>query len=96
MPHLFLIYTTTIILLFSILVKLFLHCSIASIVAGVVGGLEFLYQFVDLLLAVIIIPNVIGICLMADQVKSVKDDFFSRPGFYSPSSERTTVPPGNK
>jgi AGCS family alanine or glycine:cation symporter len=49
---------------------------IAAIAAGVAGGLEFLYQFVDLLLAAIIIPNVIGVCMMSGQVKSIKDDFF--------------------
>jgi AGCS family alanine or glycine:cation symporter len=54
---------------------------IASIAAGVVGGLEFLYQFVDVLLAAIIIPNVIGVCAMSGQVKEIKDDFFNDPRY---------------
>ena len=61
---------------------------IASIIMGVVGGLEFLYQFVDLLLASIIIPNVVGICLMSDQVKAIKDDFFLNPEFYPGARKR--------
>jgi AGCS family alanine or glycine:cation symporter len=55
---------------------------IAAIAMGVVGGLEFLYQFVDLLLAAIIIPNVMGVCMMSGQVKDLKEDFFGNPEFF--------------
>ena len=60
---------------------------VASIAAGVMGGLEFLYQFVDIMLAAIIIPNVIGVCAMSGQVKEIKDDFFGNPEFYPPAGK---------
>jgi AGCS family alanine or glycine:cation symporter len=60
---------------------------VASIAAGVIGGLEFLYQFVDVLLAAIIIPNVIGVCAMSGQVKEIKNDFFGNPKFYPPAAK---------
>ena len=37
--------------------------------------LEFLYQFLDILLATIVVPNMIGLVLMAGQVKEMKDEF---------------------
>jgi AGCS family alanine or glycine:cation symporter len=61
---------------------------IGSIAMGVIGGLEFLYQFVDVLLAAIIIPNVIGVCMMSGQVKEIKEDFFSNPEFYPPAVKK--------
>jgi AGCS family alanine or glycine:cation symporter len=36
--------------------------------------LEFLYQFLDIFLATIVLPNVIGLVLMSGQVKEMKDE----------------------
>lgn len=55
---------------------------ILSIFLGAVGGIEFLYQFLDILLAGIIIPNMIGVVLMTKEVKEMKNEFFGNPKFY--------------
>lgn len=49
----------------------------ASIVLGAYGGIEFLYQFLDLLLGLVIIPNMIGLLLLSNEVKELKDEFFN-------------------
>lgn len=51
-----------------------------AILAGALIELEFLYQFLDIFLATIVIPNVIGLVLMAGQVKEMKDEFLSSVG----------------
>ena len=43
--------------------------------AGSMIELEFLYQFLDILLATIVLPNMIGLVLMSGQVKEMKDEF---------------------
>jgi AGCS family alanine or glycine:cation symporter len=48
---------------------------IAAILAGAMMRLELLYQFLDIFLATIVIPNVIGLILMSGQVKKIKNDF---------------------
>ena len=53
-----------------------------AIMAGAVLSLEFLYQFLDLFLATIVIPNVIGVVLLSGKVKELKDEFLSDPIFY--------------
>lgn len=55
---------------------------VLTIILGTFGGIEFLYKFLDILLATIIVPNVIGLVLMSGQVKTLKDEFFSNPKFY--------------
>ncbi|UCC38321.1 MAG: sodium:alanine symporter family protein, partial [Candidatus Aminicenantes bacterium] len=54
-----------------------------SILLGAVGGLKFLYQFLDILLATIVIPNVLGLILMTGKIRQLKNEFFSNPEFYS-------------
>ena len=46
-----------------------------AILAGSMIELEFLYQFLDIFLATIILPNMIGLVLMSGQVKEMKDEF---------------------
>ena len=55
---------------------------ILSIFLGAVGGIQFLYQFLDILLASIIIPNMIGLVLMRKEIKELKDEFFSNKKYY--------------
>ncbi len=55
---------------------------LASIALGVYGGIEFLYNFLDILLATIIIPNMIGLIMLSGEVKELKDEFFSNPKYY--------------
>ena len=56
---------------------------LASIFLGAYGGLEFLYQFLDLLLGIIIIPNMLGLLLLSGEVKELKDEFFNNPKYYN-------------
>ena len=51
---------------------------LGAILVGSVMNLELLYQFLDIFLATIVIPNVIGLVLMSGRVKKVKDDFLGR------------------
>ncbi len=53
-----------------------------SIILGVYGGIEFLYNFLDILLATIIIPNMIGLIVLSGEVKDLKDEFFGNPKYY--------------
>lgn len=59
-----------------------------SIVLGVYGGIEFLYNFLDILLATIIIPNMIGLLMLSGEVKDLKDEFFSNPKYYPKAKAR--------
>ena len=55
---------------------------LGAIIAGVIGGIEFLYQFLDILLATIIVPNMIGLLIMSGEVNDLKNEFFSDPKYY--------------
>ncbi|SIS95706.1 alanine/glycine:cation symporter family protein [Salimicrobium salexigens] len=49
---------------------------LVAIVLGAIGGLKFIWQFLDLLLAMIVIPNMIAVVFLSKQVKSITDDYF--------------------
>ena len=59
-----------------------------AIMMGALGGLEFLYQFLDIMLALIIIPNMIGLVLLSGKVKDLKDEFFNNPEFYDKAKSK--------
>lgn len=59
-----------------------------AIVAGTFGGLEFLYQFLDIMLATIIIPNMIGLLMMSGEVRDLKNQFFNDPKYYPKAKVR--------
>ncbi|MDL2327240.1 sodium:alanine symporter family protein [Ruminococcaceae bacterium OttesenSCG-928-A11] len=59
---------------------------IGAIFMGAFGGLEFLYSFLDLLLACIIVPNMIGLVIMAGDVNKLKNEFFGDPK-YNPKAK---------
>lgn len=60
---------------------------LVAIFLGTYGGLEFLYNFLDILLASICIPNIIGIILLRNEVKDLKNDFFNNPEYYPGAKE---------
>ncbi|MGL5257821.1 MAG: alanine:cation symporter family protein, partial [Proteocatella sp.] len=62
--------------------KVMKFINVAAIVLGAIGGIEFLYQFLDLLLAMVIIPNMIGLVCLRKEVKESLNDFFSNPKYY--------------
>jgi AGCS family alanine or glycine:cation symporter len=55
---------------------------IGAIVAGAYIELGVIYRFLDLLLATIIIPNMIGLILLSGEVKTLKDEFFGNPDYF--------------
>ena len=55
---------------------------VLAIFLGAVGGIEILYQFLDIMLAAIIIPNMLGLVLMTKQLREMKNEFFHDPKFY--------------
>ena len=61
-----------------------------AILFGAFGGIEFLYSFLDLFLAAIIIPNMIGLLLMRNEVKELKNEFFSNSIFYPKAKSKIT------
>ena len=50
---------------------------IGAIIVGAIGGLQFIWQFLDLLLAVVVIPNVIAVLLLSKQVQAITNDYFT-------------------
>ena len=55
---------------------------ILAILGGVTGSLKFLYDFTDFFLAIIIIPNMIAVVLLAPKVRKLTKEFFNTPGKY--------------
>ena len=55
---------------------------IISILLGAIADLEFIYQFMDLMLALVIIPNMLGLLLLSGKVKELKDEFFESSKYY--------------
>lgn len=55
---------------------------LAAIIAGAYLDLEFIYQFLDILLASIIIPNMIGLVALSGEVVDLKKEFFNNPQLY--------------
>lgn len=55
---------------------------IAAILFGVFGGLEFLYQFLDFFLALVILPNMIALIALSGEVRDLKNEFFTGEQYY--------------
>lgn len=49
---------------------------IAAILIGAVGGLKFVWQFLDLLLAMVVVPNVVAVLFLSKKVRSITNDYF--------------------
>jgi alanine or glycine:cation symporter, AGCS family len=49
---------------------------LSAIFIGAIGGLQFVWELLDLLLAVIVIPNVIAVVLLSKEVKEVTIKYF--------------------
>jgi len=55
---------------------------LVSIFIGAIGGAKFLWQFLDILLACIIIPNMISIIALHKDVVQLKNEFFTSHQYY--------------
>lgn len=50
---------------------------IGAIMVGAIGGLKFIWQFLDLMLACVVIPNIIAVFFLSGKVRSITKDYFS-------------------
>ncbi|AND38618.1 alanine/glycine:cation symporter family protein [Cytobacillus oceanisediminis] len=55
---------------------------IAAIVLGSVGAAKTIWQFLDLALAMILIPNIVAVLLLSKEVKQLKNEFFTSEKYY--------------
>ncbi|WP_226669958.1 alanine/glycine:cation symporter family protein [Metabacillus litoralis] len=55
---------------------------LGSIIIGSIGGAKVIWQFLDLALAAILIPNIIAVLLLSNEVKRLKDEFFTSDQYY--------------
>lgn len=55
---------------------------IGFIILGVVLDLKVLYDLLDFMLALVIIPNMIGLLTMSGEVVQMKNDYFTNPKFF--------------
>ncbi|CAM4412147.1 amino acid carrier protein [Bacillus manliponensis] len=60
---------------------------IAAIMIGAVGGLKFIWQFLDLMLACVVIPNILAVFFLSNKVQTITDDYFTT--FISSKKEKT-------
>ncbi|MBM7713914.1 Na+/alanine symporter [Bacillus thermophilus] len=51
---------------------------VVAIFIGAIGGLKFVWQFLDILLALIVVPNVLALILLNNDVREVTNDYFTR------------------
>ncbi|MFC2949039.1 alanine/glycine:cation symporter family protein [Virgibacillus sediminis] len=51
---------------------------LVSIYIGAIGGLQFIWQLVDVMLALVVICNVIPMIFLSKEVKSINDDYMHR------------------
>ncbi len=54
----------------------------AFIVLGVILDLGVLYKLLDFMLALVVIPNMIGIVMMAGEANEMKNEYFNNPAYY--------------
>ena len=62
--------------------KVMRYVYLGSIIIGAIGGARLLWQFLDLLLAMIIIPNMYTITRLSGEVVALTKEFFTTPGKY--------------
>ncbi len=55
---------------------------LGSILVGAIGGAKQIWQFLDILMAMIIIPNIVAILFLSKEVVELKEEFFSSSDFY--------------
>ncbi|AJD90548.1 sodium:alanine symporter [Jeotgalibacillus malaysiensis] len=55
---------------------------IIAIVLGAVGAAEMIWNFLDIMLAMILLPNIFAILMMSNKVKELKNEFFTSDQYY--------------
>lgn len=62
--------------------KVMKYIYVVSVMIGAVGGAKFIWQFLDITLAAIAIPNMIAILLLSGEVNKLKNEFFTSDKYY--------------
>lgn len=55
---------------------------IAAIILGSVGAAQVIWQFLDLALVAILVPNILAVLLLSKEVKRLTDEFFTSDKYY--------------
>ncbi len=55
---------------------------VVSIVIGSIGDAQMIWNFLDLMLAMILIPNMIAVLLLSGEVKRLTTEFFTSEKYY--------------
>ncbi|MFP3422675.1 alanine:cation symporter family protein, partial [Bacillus sp. SIMBA_161] len=55
---------------------------IVYIVIGSIGGAQMIWNFLDLMLAMILIPNMIAVLLLSSEVKRLTNELFTSDKYY--------------
>ncbi len=71
--------------------KIMKYVYVLSVFVGALGGGRILWQFLDISLAAIVIPNMIAILLLSGEVKKLKDEFFTSEDYYLKDINETTT-----
>lgn len=51
---------------------------LVAIVVGAIGGLQFIWQFLDIMLALVVLPNIIALVLLSGEVKTITQDYITK------------------
>lgn len=62
-----------------------------AILYGSFGELEVLFSILDILLALVVIPNMIGVIALRKEVKELKNEFFNDPKYYPKAKKRLSA-----
>jgi len=69
--------------LFGYKVSIVMRCVyISACFIGALGGLKILWLFLDVLLALVVIPNMIGVLMLSRKVSEKTNEFFSSPDYF--------------
>ncbi|MFQ7738236.1 MAG: alanine:cation symporter family protein, partial [Emergencia timonensis] len=62
--------------------QIFRYVYFVGMFLGIIGGLEFVYRFLDFFFALLIISNMIGVFMLHGDVVQLIKEFFNTPGKY--------------
>ncbi|GGG15655.1 sodium:alanine symporter [Lysinibacillus alkalisoli] len=51
---------------------------LGAIIVGAIGGLQFIWQFLDIMLALVVLPNIIALLFLSGEVKTITQDYLMR------------------
>lgn len=61
----------------SVIAKIVRISYLVAIVVGAIGGLQFIWQFLDIMLALVVLPNIIALVLLSGEVKTLTNEYIT-------------------